>query len=131
VLFVTIRLAEAMKWETLKARSMFTTRSLRLRWSRAMLPVFLIATVIGTIPHLDIERVCRGLSLENPKDEHAICVTSEQTALTALRQKWAQYPAGIRNECANVVRIAPESSYYELQICIESQTEGSSSVLTP
>lgn len=96
-----------------------------------MLSVVLVATIISTIPDLNIDRVCRGAGFDNSENEHLICITSERTALAALRQKWAQYPAGVRNECANVVRMAPESSYYELQICIESQTEDRWSPLIP
>jgi hypothetical protein len=53
-----------------------------------MLPIVLFANVISAIPHLNIERVCRPAGVDNSKDEHTICVASEQTALTTLRQKW-------------------------------------------
>lgn len=91
--------------------------------------VLLIAATASALPHLDIERVCRAGRLDrNPAalsasvDEYNSCVSSEHTALAALQQKWTRYPAKVRNECAQVVRIAPESSYAELQTCIESQT---------
>ncbi len=89
--------------------------------------VLLIAAAGSALPHLDIERVCRGgrlgpAALGAGADEYKSCVSSEHTALATLQQKWTRYPAKVRNECAQVVRIAPESSYAELQTCIESQT---------
>jgi hypothetical protein len=84
-----------------------------------MLPVVLFAAAVSALPHLDIERVCRGGNIAD--DEYKTCLGSEQSARSTLEQKWAQYPARIRNECAHVVRVAPESSYAELQTCIESQ----------
>jgi hypothetical protein len=87
-----------------------------------MLPIVLIAATMSALPQLNIERVCRGAGAGMAEDEYKTCVESEHSALAALQQKWAQYPAKVRNECAHVVRVAPESSYAELQTCIESQT---------
>jgi hypothetical protein len=105
--------------------------SLRLREARTMVSVVLIAGFLNALPHLDIERVCGGARLDNSKDEYSICVETEQSALGTLRQNWARYPASVREECANAVRIAPESSYYELQTCIESQTDKNFPVRAP
>lgn len=86
-----------------------------------MLPIVLIATALSALPHFDIDRICRGDGSVRAKAEYKTCLGSEQTALATLQQKWAQYPAKIRKECAHVARIAPESTYVELQTCIESQ----------
>ena len=83
-----------------------------------MLPVILLAAAVGALPHLDIERVCHG----GASDDYKTCLESEQNARSTLEQNWATYPAKVRKECARVVRVAPESSYAELQTCIESQT---------
>jgi hypothetical protein len=86
-----------------------------------VLPIVLIAAAISAIPHFDIDRICRGDGSDRAKQEYKTCIGSEQTALSALQQKWAQYPARLRKECAHIARIAPESTYVELQTCIESQ----------
>ncbi|HLJ71415.1 MAG TPA: hypothetical protein VKU03_08865 [Roseiarcus sp.] len=86
-----------------------------------MLPIILIAAAISALPHFDIDRICRGDGSDRAKAEYKTCTGSEQTALAALQQKWAQYPAKLRKECAHVARVAPESTYVELQTCIESQ----------
>lgn len=88
-----------------------------------MLPIVLIAATLSAVPQLNIERVCRGPAAhQSADDEYKTCLSSEQNARSTLEQNWAQYPDKVRKECAHVVRVAPESSYAELQTCIESQT---------
>jgi hypothetical protein len=88
-----------------------------------VLPIVFIAASLSGVPQLNIERICRGAAAHRlADDEYKTCLSSEQTARSTLEQKWAQYPDKVRKECAHVVRIAPESSYAELQTCIESQT---------
>lgn len=88
-----------------------------------MLPIVLIAAALSAVPHLNIERICHGSAAhQSSDDEYKTCLDSEQNARSTLEQKWAQYPDKVRKECAHVVRVAPESSYAELQTCIESQT---------
>ena len=88
-----------------------------------MLPIVIVAATLSAVPQLNIERVCRGAAAhQSSDDEYKTCLDSEQTARSTLEQKWARYPDKVRKECARVVRIAPESSYAELQTCIESQT---------
>jgi hypothetical protein len=88
-----------------------------------VLPIVLIAATLSGVPQLNIERICHGAAANRlTDDEYKTCLDSEQTARSTLEQKWAQYPDKVRKECARVVRIAPESSYAELQTCIESQT---------
>ena len=88
-----------------------------------MLPIVLIAATLSAVPQLNIERICHGPAAHRlSDDEYKTCLDSEQNARDTLTQKWAQYPDKVRKECARVVRIAPESSYAELQTCIESQT---------
>ena len=87
-----------------------------------MLPIVLIAATVAALPHLNVERICRGAAAHQlAEEEYKTCIDSEQRALASLQQKWAQYPAKVRRTCAHVVRVAPESSYVELQTCIESQ----------
>jgi hypothetical protein len=87
-----------------------------------VLPIFIIAVALSAVPQLNIERVCRGPAAhQSADDEYKTCLSSEQNARSALEQNWAQYPDKVRKECARVVKIAPESSYAELQTCIESQ----------
>ena len=83
-----------------------------------MFPVILFAAAASVVPHLDIERLCQGAA----SDEYKTCIESEQSARGTLEQNWASYPDKVRKECARIVRVAPESSYAELQTCIESQT---------
>jgi hypothetical protein len=88
-----------------------------------VLPIVLIAAALSGVPQLNIDRICRGAAANRSTDEeYKTCLDSEQNARNALEQKWAQFPDKVRKECARVVRIAPESSYAELQTCIESQT---------
>ena len=87
-----------------------------------MLPIVFIAAVMTSLPSLDVERVCGGGPSDKEKEEYRNCMNSEQSAKSKLEQNWAQYPAKVRNECAHVVKVAPEASYVELQTCIESQT---------
>lgn len=91
-----------------------------------MLPIIVIAAALSAVPDLNIERICRGAAAHRlTDDEYKTCLDSEKSARNTLEQKWAQYPDKVRKECARVVRIAPESSYAELQTCIESQTRDS------
>jgi hypothetical protein len=91
--------------------------------SLSMIQLLFAAAMATSAPHLDIERLCRGGLGDNAKEEYKSCVDAEHSAETTLRQKWAQYPAKARDECAHVMSLAPEASYVELQTCIESRTE--------
>jgi hypothetical protein len=88
-----------------------------------MIQLLFAAVMTTSAPHLDIEHLCRGGPGDKAKEEYKSCVEAERSVETTLRQKWAQYPAKARDECARVMSLAPEASYVELQTCIETRTE--------
>ena len=96
-----------------------------------MLPIVFIALAMTALPHLNSERVCGDKAVDKSSDDYKTCLDSEHSAANTLQQKWAEYPAKVRNECARVVRAAPESSYAELQTCIESQTGDAKALAAP
>jgi hypothetical protein len=91
----------------------------------------LLAAALSSLPHLDIERLCRGGASDKEKNDYQSCASSERSAESALRQNWPRYPAKVRNECAHVMSLAPEASYVELQTCIESQAVPTNASATP
>jgi hypothetical protein len=83
----------------------------------------LVAAMVSALPHFDVERVCHAtgpLTAGDKLKNYKLCVTSEQAALSRLQKKWVQYPAKVRNECADMVSVAPGSSYIDLEVCIET-----------
>jgi hypothetical protein len=88
-----------------------------------VLQIVLIAAAVSALPHFDVERLCHASGLFNTGDkseQYKLCASGELAALSKLQKKWAQYPAKIRNECADMVRVAPGSSYVDLEVCIET-----------
>jgi hypothetical protein len=88
-----------------------------------MTVLVLLAALATTIPKIDIENLCRGeTSIVKQATAYESCVMGERTALKTLQDHWANYPASVRNPCANLVKIAPNAGYVELSTCIEIRT---------
>ena len=88
-----------------------------------MTALAILATLASAIPTLNIERLCRGeTSVGQQAVEYESCVRGERAALKTLQEKWASYPASVRDPCARVVKVAPNADYVELMTCIEIRT---------
>jgi hypothetical protein len=68
-----------------------------------------------------MSRACHGEETTLPSDQRATaynaCMQAQQTALTELNKKWAQFPAAAKQPCAMLARTF--DSYVELLVCIQ------------
>jgi hypothetical protein len=88
--------------------------------------LLLVMAMAATMPTTDLGRICEpARSAALPEDRagaYDSCVRDEQAARDKLRQKWGQFSARARNDCAQPAGIV--QSYVELLTCLEMQNGG-------
>jgi hypothetical protein len=88
--------------------------------------LLLVMAMAAAMPTTDLARICEpARSAALPEDRagaYDSCVRDEQAARDKLRQKWGQFSAAARNDCAQTAGVV--QSYVELLTCLEMQNGG-------
>jgi len=88
--------------------------------------LLLVMAMAATMPTTDLGPICEpARSAALPEDRagaYDSCVRDEQAARDKLRQKWGQFSAKARNDCAQPAAVV--QSYVELLTCLEMQNGG-------
>src|ERR1700690_480190 len=87
----------------------------------------LMMTVVGSVPTLNVEQVCRGIAQQggvtfhdsNIPQDTKDCLTSEQAIRDELVKQWSSFNETDKVSCVNESRMGGESSYTELLTCLE------------
>jgi hypothetical protein len=87
-----------------------------------MLNLLFVLTLASSAPNMDPGIICLSArSAAPPEDQSGLygsCIRSQEAAREQIRQKWAQFPADARGQCA-----APNGdtqSYVEVLTCLEN-----------
>lgn len=79
----------------------------------------LLAAAVVAIPVFNTEKFCRSSGIGSQALSYDACANTERDARNKLFKEWSSYPRKGRDECASVMRVAPEATYVELLVCIE------------
>jgi hypothetical protein len=92
--------------------------------SLAMAPFLLVIALTGSVPTMDLARICKGerlgVSADQQESAYQSCLRDEQAARDKLTTEWAKFPVAARTTCAALGREV--FSYVEVLTCIEIKT---------
>jgi hypothetical protein len=87
-----------------------------------MIPLFILAAVMGGVPNVDIDKMCqRELSVTNDTAGLGGCVQDEKASRDRLQKLWPSYPAAVKQECISNIGGDLGVSYTEIETCFQMQ----------
>jgi hypothetical protein len=81
--------------------------------------------VLGGVPTLDIEAICRPSEILGVDRNVARCLSVESGARDQLARKWIEFPSADRSHCARYTTRGGGGTYTDLLTCLEMDLDAS------